>query len=277
MSEILFRLLLFIALFGAVALLEARWPRRLRRQPRRRRWAINAGLLLVDVVAQRLTLGAAAFLMAGYAQSHGWGLFRLVEMPGWFTALLGFVLLDLAIYFQHVLFHAVPLLWRLHRIHHTDLELDLSSGFRFHPFEILLSLLYKVAVVAALGISPWVVLAFEATLSGAALFTHANLRLPAVVDGQLRRLLVTPDMHRVHHSVIAQETNSNFGFFLACWDRLFGTYRAQPEAGHRAMTIGLADYRQPSRLGLARLLWLPFESSPQASDQPRSDAGRGAS
>ncbi|GGO83146.1 hypothetical protein GCM10011348_26200 [Marinobacterium nitratireducens] len=258
MSEIAWRLTVFIILFAVLALCEARWPRRRRRQTRTLRWGINSGLLLVDVLAQRLTLGAAAYLMAVHAQAQGWGLLQLVELPDGLAALLGFVLLDLAIYFQHVLFHAVPLFWRIHRVHHTDLDLDLSSGFRFHPFEILLSLLYKVVLVAALGVAPWVVLLFEATLSGASLFSHANLRLGTGPDRLLRWLVVTPDMHRVHHSVVPAETDSNFGFFLSCWDRLFGTYRERPGAGHEHMTIGLDGWQEPQRLTLARLLRLPF-------------------
>ncbi|NVK40001.1 MAG: sterol desaturase family protein [Oceanospirillaceae bacterium] len=261
MSEIAWRILLFGACFGVLALLEAWRPRRHRRQTRAIRWRINAGLLLVDVAAQRLTLGAAAYLMAMHAESQGWGLLRLLEWPPGIAAVAGFVLLDLAIYFQHVLFHAVPLLWRIHRVHHTDLDLDLSSGFRFHPFEILLSLLYKVALVAALGVAPWTVLLFEATLSGAALFSHANLRLGRRLDRWLRLLLVTPDMHRVHHSVVPAETDSNFGFFLSIWDRLFGTYRDQPEAGHEHMVIGLSDYQAPEKLGLNGLLGLPFSAT----------------
>jgi sterol desaturase/sphingolipid hydroxylase (fatty acid hydroxylase superfamily) len=275
MSESALRLLIFVAVFALVALCEHAWPRRVRRQSRVTRWRINLGLLGIDILAQRFTLGAAALGMAVYAQAQGWGLFNLQTWPVWLSAVTGFLLLDLAIYLQHRLFHAVPLFWRLHRVHHTDLDLDLSSGFRFHPLEILLSLLYKVALVAVLGISPVVVLVFEATLSAAALFNHANLRLPAKLDAGLRWLLVTPDMHRVHHSVIPAETNSNYGFFISLWDRLLGSYCAQPSAGHLGMTIGLREYQREDRLGLMQLVLNPFRApgTDRSQSADRVDAG----
>ncbi|UTW13917.1 sterol desaturase family protein [Marinobacterium rhizophilum] len=275
MSETALRLLIFVAVFVLVALCEHAWPRRPRRQTRARRWGINLGLLGIDILAQRLTLGAAALGMALYAQAQGWGLFNVQSLPVWLTAVAGFLLLDLAIYLQHRLFHVVPLFWRLHLVHHTDLDLDLSSGFRFHPLEILLSLLYKVALVAVLGISPLVVLVFEATLSAAALFNHANLRLPLRLDAWLRWLLVTPDMHRVHHSVIPAETNSNYGFFISLWDRLLGSYREQPSAGHQGMTIGLHEYQREDRLGLMQLVLIPFRApESEVSNPARSEDRR---
>nr|WP_067298572.1 sterol desaturase family protein [Marinobacterium profundum] len=274
MSETALRLLIFVAVFALVALCEHAWPRRARRQSRGTRWSINLGLLGIDILAQRFTLGAAAIGMAAYAQVQGWGLFNLQAWPVWLSAVAGFLLLDLAIYLQHRLFHIVPLFWRLHRVHHTDLDLDLSSGFRFHPLEILLSLLYKVALVAVLGISPVVVLVFEATLSAAALFNHANLRLPTKLDAGLRWLLVTPDMHRVHHSVIAAETNSNYGFFISLWDRLLGSYCAQPSAGHLGMTIGLREYQREDRLGLMQLVLIPFRTAEADSAKSAGKADR---
>jgi len=261
MSETGLRLLIFLGTFALVALAEQFWPRRARRQALGKRWRINLGLLGIDMLAQRFTLGAAALSMAVYAQVQGWGLFTLLAWSPWLSGLLGFVLLDLAIYLQHRLFHRVPLLWRLHRVHHTDLDLDLTSGFRFHPLEILISLVYKVALVAALGITPAVILIFEATLSAAALFNHGNFRLPAWLDSGLRLVLVTPDMHRVHHSVIPAETNSNYGFFIAFWDRLFGSYRPVPAAGHQGMTIGLQAYQSEDQLGLLQLVIMPFRKA----------------
>jgi sterol desaturase/sphingolipid hydroxylase (fatty acid hydroxylase superfamily) len=172
--------------------------------------------------------------------------------------LLAVVVLDMAIYFQHRLFHAVPVLWRLHRMHHADLDLDVTTGARFHPLEILLSMAIKVAVVIALGAPAVAVVLFEILLNASSMFNHANLRLPLAVDGALRWLIVTPDVHRVHHSVIRAETDSNFGFSLSWWDRLFGTWRAQPEKGHDGMTIGLPVFRNPEQLRLDRMLVQPF-------------------
>jgi sterol desaturase/sphingolipid hydroxylase (fatty acid hydroxylase superfamily) len=172
------------------------------------------------------------------------------------------VILDLAIYLQHVLFHAVPALWRLHRMHHADLEFDVSTGLRFHPIEILLSMLIKFAVIGALGAPALSVLIFEVLLNATSMFNHGNVRIPLGFDRVLRWLVVTPDMHRVHHSILARETNSNFGFNLPWWDRLFGTYRAQPAAGHEAMTIGIEQFRDPRELGLDRMLIQPFRGDP---------------
>ena len=182
----------------------------------------------------------------------------MVAAPDWLAILVAIVLLDLIIFAQHRLFHAVPLLWRLHRMHHADLEIDVTTGFRFHPGEIVLSMVIKLGAVAVLGAPALGVMIFEILLNATSLFNHSNIRLPAAVDGRLRRILVTPDMHRVHHSIVARETNSNFGFNLPWWDRLFGTYRAQPAAGHEAMTIGLTLFRDPSELRLDRILMQPL-------------------
>ena len=249
---------IFLAIFAAVAGLEFTVPRRPRTVNWRRRWAINLSILAIDVLMQRVTLGAAAFAAALYAESHGWGLFRWAGLPIWLAAPLGFLLLDLAVYLQHVLSHALPVFWRLHQVHHADLDVDLTTGTRFHPLEILVSLVYKAATVAAFGIDPWVVIVFEALLNGSAVFNHGNIALPARLDLLLRRVIVTPDMHRVHHSVIAAETNSNFGFFLSIWDRLGGTYRAEPALGQGGVELGLPDWREPAQLGLISLLLLPF-------------------
>ena len=192
------------------------------------------------------------------AEAGGWGLFNALDLPLWLAALLSILLLDLVIYFQHVLFHAVPGLWRLHRMHHADLEFDVTTGLRFHPVEIVLSMVIKLAAVAALGAPAVAVLLFEVVLNATALFNHANIRLPAGVDRVLRWVIVTPDMHRVHHSVIPVETNSNFGFNLPWWDRLLGTYRAQPQAGHAGMTIGIEQFRTRRDLWLDRMLVQPL-------------------
>ena len=252
------RLLVFAAIFAAVAVLEFTVPRRPRTIDWRRRWLINISVLAIDVLAQRLTLGAAAFATGLYAEAHGWGLFGLLSWPWWIEAAIAFLVLDFAIYLQHVLSHALPVFWRLHRVHHADLDVDLTTGTRFHPLEILISLVYKAGLVAALGADPWTVLAFEAVLNGAAIFSHGNVGLPQWLDGPLRRIVVTPDMHRIHHSVIVAETNSNFGFFLSIWDRLCGTFVQSPAKGQDAMELGLPGFRQPAQVGLVRILLMPF-------------------
>ncbi len=196
----------------------------------------------------------------------------LFGLPGWIEFLIAIIVLDLAIYLQHVLFHAAPLLWRLHRMHHQDLDFDVTTGARFHPIEILLSMGIKLMVIAALGPSAAAVLVFEALLNGMAMFNHANAKLPLGLDAILRMFVVTPDMHRVHHSVLPNETNSNFGFNLSVWDRLFGTYRAQPAAGHEAMTIGIEQFREPRELWLDRLLLQPLRGDAGAYPINRRDS-----
>jgi sterol desaturase/sphingolipid hydroxylase (fatty acid hydroxylase superfamily) len=248
----------FIGIFVAVAALELVLPRRPKDQPVGRRWLVNLGLLLVDVAAQRLTVGAAAFAAALWAEQRGVGLFHLLAWPGWLAGVLGFLALDAAIWLQHVATHKVPVLWRLHQVHHADLDVDLTTGIRFHPVEIVLSALYKAALVVALGIDPWVVLLFEAVLNASAVFTHGNVALPERLDTALRWLVCTPDMHRVHHSTDRAETDSNYGFFLSVWDRLFRTMRHAPAKGQLGVELGLPPYRDPGRLGLGSLLAMPF-------------------
>lgn len=250
------RLILAIAAVLVLAALEWAAPRPARTQPRLRRWAANLGLIAVDMLAQRLTLGAAAVSAAAVAQAHGWGVLPLLPLPEWARAVLGFLALDFAIYLQHRATHGLPLLWRLHRVHHTDLDLDVTTALRFHPGEILLSLLWKMLLAVALGVSPGVMLAFEAVLNLSALFTHANIRLPDRLDAALRRLICTPDFHRVHHSTDRAETESNYGFFLSLWDRICRTHRPQPRAGHTGMALGLPDH--PNNLTLPALLLTPF-------------------
>ena len=259
--EPLIRLGAFIFIFLAMALWETLWPRRQQAFTRRARWPHNIGLLLVDVAVLRIFAPSTAIAVGLAGELHGWGLVNALALPSWIAIPLAVVLLDLTIYFQHVMFHAVPTLWRLHRVHHTDLDFDVTTGTRFHPIEILISTGIKCAAVAAIGAPAIAVLAFELLLNGTAMFNHANARLPKVVDQLLRWIVVTPDMHRVHHSVVYNETNSNFGFNLSWWDRIFGTYRAQPAAGHQAMTIGVDAFRAREDLRLDRLLVQPFRES----------------
>jgi sterol desaturase/sphingolipid hydroxylase (fatty acid hydroxylase superfamily) len=276
-AEPLVRLAVFLGVFAAVALWEALAPRRARAFPRRARWPHNLGLLAVDVIVLRVAAPGAAITVAVAGEAHGWGLLNALALPAWAAIPLAVALLDLAIYFQHVMFHAVPALWRLHRVHHSDLDFDVTTGTRFHPFEILISTAIKCAAVAAIGAPALAVLAFEVALNATAMFNHANGRLPPGVDRWLRLLLVTPDMHRVHHSIVYNETNSNFGFNLPWWDRLFGTYCAQPAVSHEAMTIGVDAFRAPADLRLDRLLAQPFRDTPggyainRRPDGPRAE------
>ena len=264
MREILFthepliRLSIFGGLFVMMAVWEVLAPRRTPAIGRGRRWPNNLGVVVLDTLLVRILLPTTAVGLALIAQAHGFGLFNMIATPMWLSVITSVIVLDLAIYLQHVLFHAVPALWRLHRMHHTDLDIDVSTGLRFHPIEILLSMAIKLTVVAALGAPPLAVLIFEALLNATSMFNHGNVRIPVGVDRALRWLVVTPDMHRVHHSILTRETNSNFGFNLPWWDRLFGTYRAQPAAGHEAMTIGIEQFRDPRELGLDRMLLQPF-------------------
>jgi len=268
----------FLAVFAVVAIWEALGPRRVRRFTRRARWPHNLGLLALNGVLLRVIAPGAAVGVALAGEAHGWGLLRVLPLPAWAGLVLAIVLLDLAVYFQHVLFHAVPTLWRLHRVHHADTDFDVTTGTRFHPIEIMLSVGIKCAAVAVIGAPAIAVVVFEVLLNATAMFNHANGRLPESVDRRLRRFVVTPDMHRVHHSFVMQEMNSNFGFNLPFWDHLFGTYRAQPANGHEAMTIGLDDFRDPQEVRLDRLLLQPFHGTQgqrASDDHPAStDAGQ---
>ena len=259
--EPLIRLGAFFGVFAAVATWEVLAPRRTLIAARRARWPGNIGVVLLNTLIARAIFPAGAVGIALAGETAEIGLLNTVPLPFWFKAVLAFLLLDLAIYLQHVLFHAVPALWRLHRMHHADLGFDVTTGARFHPIEIVLSMLIKSIAILGLGAPAMAVLAFEIALSATALFNHANARLPAGLDRALRLVVVTPDMHRVHHSAVPAETNSNFGFNLPWWDRLFGTYRADPAAGHAAMTIGLAAFRDPRELRLDRMLTQPFRDA----------------
>ena len=220
-------------------------------------WFPAAAEVLVVVVVV-VDVAGAAFAMAIHAETAGWGVLNVLDWPRWIELLAAIIFLDFAIYLQHVLSHALPVFWRLHQIHHSDMDFDTTTAIRFHPIEILVSLIFKVGLVAAIGADPWAVLLFEAILNGTALFNHGNVRLPAKLERGLRFLIVTPDMHRVHHSTDTAETNRNFGFALSIWDRLCGTYQQAPAKGHLGMEIGLHAYRNFSRLGLGNLLLLPF-------------------
>lgn len=252
------RLAIFASVFTGMALWEHVAPRRERRLGRFMRWPGNIGIVVVDTIVARILFPTGAVGLALIAEAKGWGLLNHWQVPGWAAVILAIVILDLAIYLQHVMFHAVPALWRLHRMHHADTDFDVTTGARFHPVEIVLSMVLKLAVVAALGAPAVAVLIFEVLLNATAMFNHSNLRLPDAVDRIMRLFVVTPDMHRVHHSVIERETNANFGFNLPWWDRLFGTYRAQPEAGHETMQIGLNQFRDPAEQRLDRMLVQPF-------------------
>lgn len=256
--EPMLRLGAFAGAFVLLAALEYMVPRRRREAPRRARWPGNLGLVALDTLAVRILFPTAAVGMALLAQDRGWGLLNQAAAAPWAAVAIAVVLLDLIIYAQHVLFHAAPWLWRLHRVHHADVDVDVTTGLRFHPAEIILSMVIKIGAVVAIGAPPIAVLLFEIILNATSMFGHANIRLSPAFDRLLRRLIVTPDMHRVHHSVERAETDSNFGFNLALWDRLFGTYRAQPAAGHEAMTVGLPIFRDASELRLDRMLLQPL-------------------
>ncbi len=255
--------------FGGVLLSMMLWELR---APRRRllahkgwRWGSNLGLVVLNTVVVRLVVPITAVAAAEFTSERGWGLLHFVDWPNWLESLLAMLIFDLAIYLQHVMFHAVPLFWRLHRVHHADLDFDVTTGVRFHTLEILLSALIKLAVVFAFGPAAVAVVIFEVLLNATSMFNHGNGRLPQWLDRALRLIVVTPEMHRVHHSVLVHETNSNFGFNLPWWDFLMGTYRAQPEAGHEGMQIGiseLTDEREVDRL--PGMLWLPFRGIDRA-------------
>jgi sterol desaturase/sphingolipid hydroxylase (fatty acid hydroxylase superfamily) len=255
--EPLLRVGSFALILVLLSLLEHLIPKR-RGSERGRRWRINFSILLIDTLLLRLCFPLAATGIALYAEQHSIGLFHRFHVPQLTAWIGGLLILDCAIYWQHRLFHRIPMLWRLHKVHHTDLELDLSTGVRFHPLEILLSMLLKTATILLLGIPATAVLVFEILLNGFSLFTHSNIELPARVEPRLRRLFVTPDMHLIHHSVDPAETDSNFSFNLSLWDRLFGSYRATPALDPRTMPLGLREYRKTEQLALRRLLKIPF-------------------
>ncbi len=258
-NEPAIRIGVFLGVFAVMALWEVIAPCRPLSVPKAGRWASNLGLVMFNSLVLRLLFPAAAVGVAAFAEARGWGLLHLYPLPWPVAVILSVVVMDLVIYLQHVMVHAIPLLWRLHRVHHADLDYDVTTGARFHTLEIILSMLIKFATIALLGPPLVAVVIFEVLLNATAMFNHGNVRLPPRLDRVLRWFLVTPDMHRVHHSVEDDETNSNFGFNLSWWDRLFGTYRDQPRGGHLGMTIGIHHYRDPKQVDrLPGMLALPF-------------------
>lgn len=259
-SDNTLRLCVFIGMLGMMVTLEWWFPRRKRVMSRGRRWLTNSAIVAIDSLALRFLVPVMAVGIAGVAAQNGWGLLAYINLPLWVELLVAIVVLDMLIYWQHVASHKLPILWRVHRVHHVDRDLDASTGIRFHPIEIVLSMFFKMACVLLLGASALAVFLFEILLNASALFNHANLRLPSAVDRILRQIIVTPDMHRVHHSTEKKETDSNYGFFLSVWDRLFRTYIAQPKLGHQDMRIGLVEYQSEQPACFVWSLKLPFKS-----------------
>jgi sterol desaturase/sphingolipid hydroxylase (fatty acid hydroxylase superfamily) len=257
-GELSIRFVFTVGIFAVMALLEWRYPRRRLEVSKAGRWFNNISVTFLDALIVRLLVPLTAVGAAAIATDHGIGLFNLLDFPGPMEAVKMVLLLDLVIYGQHVLFHLYRPLWKLHMMHHADRDIDVTTGTRFHPLEIIISMVIKIAAVFLLGATPAAVIAFEVILNGTAMFNHSNVALPLAADRIIRLLVVTPDMHRVHHSVIIRETNSNYGFNLSIWDRLFGTYRAQPVKGHLDMRIGLANFRDPAKLTLPYMLAMPF-------------------
>ncbi len=258
------RFLIFLAVFLLMLLLERLIPRHPTVDSKPRRLGINLGITGLDILAVRLIFGAAAVGAAQFAQARDWGLFNYLDWPGWLEFGLTIVFLDFMIYLQHVVVHMIPFFWRFHVVHHSDLDLDVSSGLRFHPVEILGSMGYKIGIVLALGPTPLAVLVFEAVLNGMSQFTHSNITLPSTLDRVLRWVIVTPDMHRIHHSVEVGETNSNFGFNLSIWDRTLGTYLHQARKSQPEIVLGVERFRKPEEVGLMKLLMMPFARFPEA-------------
>ncbi len=252
------RLGIFFGVFAVMGIYELIARKRTLRVSKGKRWFINLAITFINTAIVRAFFATGAMGTALWAADKGYGLFNIIQVPNLIAGLICIAVLDMLIYWQHVIFHHVKPLWRLHMMHHTDMDLDVTSGARFHPVEIALSMLIKIAAVIVIGAPAWSVVAFEVLLNATAMFNHSNVRMPAGLDKVVRLFIVTPDMHRVHHSVIVKETNSNYGFNLPWWDRLFGSYIAQPKMGHDKMTIGLANFREFSKLGLMGILALPF-------------------
>lgn len=272
-SEPIFRFSIFAGMFLVMAVLEAWLPRRQRRHARGGRWFTNLGMMAasyLSVLAVTFVVPVTAVITAMFAEANGWGLFNMVDWPVWLEYLIGFVFLDFVIWAQHLVTHKVPVLWRLHRVHHTDEDLDATSAVRFHPLEIIFSIFVKSVAVLLVGPAAIVVVFAETIVNGSAVFNHANVRIPESVDRWVRMVLVTPDMHRVHHSIVRGETDSNYGFALSIWDRLFGTYVDQPAAGHDKMVLGLEEWQDDAPTRLDWSLALPFRNPP-VSKAPDND------
>jgi sterol desaturase/sphingolipid hydroxylase (fatty acid hydroxylase superfamily) len=260
------RLGFFAAIFFVVAQSENIAPRRILLKSKFKRWISNLGMQIIDVVVLLLIFPIFPVGLAVLCEQRGWGLLNYFHIIQPVALIVGVLALDFVIYLQHMVFHFVPVLWRVHKVHHTDQDIDVTTALRFHPLEIILSLLIKFAAVAAIGAPPLSVLIFEVLLNGASMFNHGNVRIPLSFDRIIRLVFVTPDMHRVHHSVIAQETNSNYGFCFSWWDRIFGTYKAQPQEGHEKMKIGLNGYHDDRSLQLSALLTMPFVYQKRIND-----------
>lgn len=261
-TDAVIRIAVFLGAFSVLAMWEVLAPRRSLTNSKAKRWSANLGIVLLDTMVVRVLFAAGAVGGAMMAAEQGWGLLNRLSWSAWVEILLAVIALDLALYLQHVLFHAIPVLWRLHMVHHADLDFDVTTGVRFHPFEVVLSMLIKLATVVLIGASPGAVLIFEILLNATSMFNHSNIRIQPAVESFIRSLVVTPDMHRIHHSVRSHETNSNFGFNLSWWDRLFGTYRAEPQGGQTEMVLGLEQFQHPNGLTFTRILLMPFIGSP---------------
>jgi sterol desaturase/sphingolipid hydroxylase (fatty acid hydroxylase superfamily) len=270
--EPLIRIGVFLIVFSILLAWEMLLPRRALSVSKSYRWINNLSLILLNTLLLRLLFPATLVGVALVGQERGWGVMNLVELPVGLVVVFSVVLLDFVIWAQHLIFHKVPVLWRLHRMHHADLDFDITTGLRFHPLEIVVSMLVKVGAIILLGAPPIAVLAFEILLNSSAIFNHGNVRLSLIWDKWLRFVIVTPDMHRVHHSWRRTEMNSNFGFFLSWWDVLFNTYCPQPQNGHFDMTIGMEVFRDRKDLRLDRLLAQPFLSSPPLSASPKQES-----
>ncbi|MEO1207099.1 MAG: sterol desaturase family protein [Pseudomonadota bacterium] len=261
-SEGVLRFTIFASVLVLMASLEFIVPRRTLTAPKIKRWATNFLIVGIDTAFVRamgaLAIPLAAVATAIWAEGAGWGLFNLTGWPLWLEVILAIIILDFAIWLQHVASHKIPALWRLHQMHHADIDIDVSTAIRFHPFEIALSMIWKIVCVLALGPAALAVVLFEVLLNASAMFNHANIKLPIWLDSALRRVIVTPDMHRIHHSVVRREHDTNYGFALSIWDRWLGTYTAEPAGGQTGMTIGLPDYQSPEPTKLLWSLTLPF-------------------
>lgn len=265
-----FRFGLFASIFLIMAIVETLIPRRDRRFGRANRWSANFGLMLADFVAVSavtFVIPVAAIAVALLAEANGWGLLNMLGLPVWLEWLIAIMVLDWVIWAQHLATHKIPILWRIHRVHHSDVEMDASTAIRFHPVEIVFSIFVKSVAIILLGPAALAVVVFEALVNGSALFNHANFKLPLSVDKIVRKLFVTPDMHRVHHSVCREETDSNYGFFLSIWDQIFGTYVAQPKDGHDNMVVGLSEWQDDVSTRWSWTMLLPFKNPPHTKNQ----------
>lgn len=250
----------FIGLYALFSIWEISHPKRILLHSRRLRWVSNFGLIILSSILVRFIFPTAAVGIALLAEQNQWGLLYYFELPLLIHLVAAFILLDLSLYFQHVMFHALPLFWRFHRVHHSDLDFDITTGLRFHPFEMIISILIKFVTIASIGAPVLAVVIFEILLNAGSMFSHSNIKIPRSLEKVVRWFIVTPDMHRIHHSMSENETNSNFGFFISNWDRLFGTYVQQPRKGHTDMNIGLPDFREPKWQDIRWLIYLPFVS-----------------